>query len=98
MAAFITVADKLPTWDAIVASPMSAKLPDDAVARCIVVFSGVARIEKDTLGKFMTYLQRMDKEWQALFATSVMKSPQKQAFCVTNKEFKDWALANQWLF
>jgi len=28
----------------------------------------------------------------------VMKSPTKQAFCVVNKEFKDWALANQWLF
>jgi hypothetical protein len=98
MAAFFTVVDKLPTWDAIMHSPMTAKLPDDAVARCILVFSAITRIEKDTLSKWMTYVQRMDKEWQALFATSVMKSPQKQSFCVLNKEFKDWALANQWLF
>jgi hypothetical protein len=46
----------------------------------------------------MKYVQRMDMEWQALFATSVMKSPSKQSFCVMNKDFKDWALANQWLF
>ena len=98
MAAFFTVVDKLPTWDAIMHSPMTAKMPDDAVARCILVFSAITRIEKDTLSKWMTYVQRMDKEWQALFATSVMKSPQKQSFCVLNKEFKDWALANQWLF
>jgi hypothetical protein len=98
MQAFFTVVDKLPTWEQITKSPMTAKLPDDAVARCILVFGAIARVAKDTLGDFMQYVQRMDKEWQALFATSVMKSAQKQAFCVTNKEFKDWALANQWLF
>jgi hypothetical protein len=98
MQAFFTVVDKLPTWDQILSAPTTAKMPDDAVARCILVFSAIARVEKDTLGKWMQYVQRMDKEWQALFATSVMKSPAKQSFCVMNKEFKDWALANQWLF
>jgi len=98
MQAFFTVVDKLPTWEQILNDPKNAKLPDDAVARCILVFSAIARVEKDSLAKWMPYLQRMDKEWQALFATSVMKSPAKQAFCVMNKEFKDWALANQWLF
>ena len=95
--AFFTVVDKLPTWDAIIASPTTAKLPDDTIARCICVFSAIARVEKDTLSKWMTYVQRMDKEWQALFAKSVMKSD-KQSFCVMNKEFKDWALTNEWLF
>lgn len=98
MQAFFTVVDKLPTWDALIAAPETAKLPDDAVARCILVFSAIARVEKETLAKWMKYVQRMDKEWQALFATSVMKSPTKQAFCVMNKDFKDWALQNQWLF
>jgi hypothetical protein len=98
MQAFFTVVDKLPTWDAILNSPNTAKLPDDTVARCILVFSAITRVEKESLAKWMTYLQRMDKEWQALFCTSVMKSASKQAFCVMNKEFKEWALANQWLF
>lgn len=98
MQAFFTVVDKLPTWDQITTSPDTAKLPDDAVARCILVFSAIARVEKDTLSKWMQYVKRMDTEWQALFATSVMKSPAKQAFCVMNAEFKNWALANQWLF
>lgn len=97
MQAFFTVVDKLPTWDAIIASPTSAKLPDDTIARCICVFSAISRVEKDTLSKWMTYVQRMDREWQALFAKSVMKS-NKQSFCVMNKDFKDWALANEWLF
>ena len=98
MQSFFTVVDKLPTWEAIIASPLTAKLPDDTVAKCILVFAAITRVEKDTLSKWMAYAQRMDKEWQAMFATSVMKSPTKQAFCVTNKDFRDWALANQWLF
>lgn len=98
MQAFFTVVDKLPTWESIIRDPVKAKMPEDAVARCILVFSAIARVEKDTLPKWMEYVDRMDKEWQALFATSVMKSPVKQAFCVMNKEFKSWALANQWLF
>lgn len=98
MQAFFTVVDKLPTWDAILNDPKNAKLPEDTVAKCILVFSAVTRVTKDTLDKWMHYAKRMDKEWQALFATSVMKSSDKQSFCVMNKEFKDWALENQWLF
>ena len=99
MQAFIMVADKLPTWDSIIASPDTAKLPtDDVVAQCITVFSAVARVERDTLTPWMTYVNRMHKEWQALFAKSAMRSPTKQAFCVTNRAFKDWALANEFLF
>ena len=98
MQAFLTVADKLPTWEAIQTAPDKAKLPDDAVAKCIMVFSAIARVERDTLANWMAYMQRMDKEWQALFAKSVMRSPAKQSFCVLNRQFKDWALANQYLF
>lgn len=98
MQAFFTVVDKLPTWETVMASPAGAKMPDDTVAKCIMVFSAISRVDKETLSKWMTYCKRMDTEWQALFATSVMKSPSKQAFCVMNKDFKDWALANQWLF
>ena len=97
MQAFFTVVDKLPTWEQILANPTGAKMPDDAVARCILVFSAISRVDKETLSKWLTYSKRMDMEWQALFATSVMKSP-KQSFCVMNSDFKDWALKNQWLF
>jgi hypothetical protein len=98
MQAFFTVVDKLPTWDAIVANPTGAKMPDDTVAKCILVFAAITRVEKDTLSKFLQYVQRMDMEWQAFFATSIMKSTLKQPFAVLNKDFKDWALKNQWLF
>lgn len=97
MQAFLTIADKLATWDSIIASPKSAKLPDDPVAKCIAVFGAISRVDKDTLDPFMDYIERMEGPWQALFAKSIMKSG-KQSFCITNRKFKDWALKNQWMF
>jgi hypothetical protein len=98
MQAFFTVVDKLPTWEAIMDSPATAKVPDDAVAKCILVFSAITRVDKDTLPKWLKYADRLDKELQALFARSVVKSTSKQAMAVSNKEFVKWATDNQWLF
>lgn len=98
MQAFFTVVDKLPTWEQIIASPDVAKLPDDAVARCILVFGAIVRVEKDTLDNFLGYIQRMDKEWQAMFAQSLVKADTKKSFVLHNKLFRDWAAKNSWLF
>jgi len=98
MQAFFTVVDKLPTWEAIMDSPATAKVPDDAVAKCILVFSAITRVDKDTLPKWLKYADRLDKELQALFARSVVKSTSKQAMAVSNKDFVKWATDNQWLF
>ncbi len=98
MQAFFTVVDKLPTWEAICDSPASAKVPDDAVAKCILVFSAISRVDKDTLPKWLKYADRLDKELQALFARSIVKSSNKQAMAVSNKDFVKWATDNQWLF
>jgi ATPase family associated with various cellular activities (AAA) len=98
MQAFFTVVDKLPTWEAIMDSPNSAKVPDDAVAKCILVFSAISRVDKDTLGKWLKYADRLDKELQALFARSIVKSSTKQSMAVSNKDFVKWATDNQWLF
>jgi hypothetical protein len=98
MQAFFTVVDKLPTWESIMHSPETAKVPDDAVAKCILVFSAITRVDKDTLGKWLSYAERLDKELQALFARSIVKSSSKQTMAVSNKDFVKWATANQWLF
>lgn len=98
MQAFFTVVDKLPTWEAIMQSPATAKVPEDAVAKCILVFSALTRVDKDTLAKWLEYAERLDKELQALFARSLVKSSSKQAMAVSNKEFVKWATNNQWMF
>lgn len=96
--AYFTVVDKLPTKEQIIKTPDAAKLPDDTIARCLLVYGALTWVTKETLSPAMQYFKRMEKEWQAMLATSLMKIPAKQSFCVTNKDFKDWALANQWMF
>lgn len=97
MQAFFTVVDKLPTWEAVVKDPKGAKIPEDTVAKCIFVFSALAKVTKESFAPFMEYLHRFDPEWQALFAKSIIKSD-KQTIAISNKEFKEWALKNQYLF
>jgi hypothetical protein len=98
MQAFFTVIDKLPTWEAIINDPKGAKLPDDVVARCLTVFSAVSRVkDNQTIEKFMDYLMRMEKEWQALFARSVMSSSEKQKLAIRSDKFKQWAMDNHWM-
>ena len=97
MQAFFTVVDKLPTWEAVVKDPKGAKVPEDAVAKCIFVFSALAKVTKESFAPVMDYMHRLDPEWQALFAKSIIKS-EKQTIAISNKEFKEWALRNQYLF
>ncbi len=97
MQAFFTVVDKLPTWENVIKDPKGAMVPDDTVAKCIFIFSAIAKVTKESFTPFMDYLQRLDAEWQALFAKSIIKS-EKQSVAISNKEFKEWALKNQYLF
>ena len=100
MESFFTVVDKLPTWESIVADPTGAKLPGptDTIAKCLIVFSALSRVDAKSIDPWIDYVQRMDKEWQALFAKSGIKSESKQKILTNNAKFKKWAVDNQWAF
>jgi len=97
--AFVSLADKLPTLDSIKKDPHNAKVPDSAAAVCMVVYRTLATLEREWLGAWMTYLDRLDNEAQGLFANGV-RSPKysKQAIVMTSNEFTAWARAKGWLF
>lgn len=97
MVSFFTVVDKLPTWEAVIKDPEGVDVPDDVIAKCIFVFSALSRVEKNTLDDCLTYVDRMEKEWQALFCKTLVKSATKQAWVVMNDKFKKWARDNQWV-
>ena len=100
MQAFFTVVDKVPAWEAIIADPKNAKLPSehDVIAKCMIVFSALTRVDEKSIDAWITYSERMEMEWQALFAKSGMKSKSKQPILVHNTKFKAWAIKNQWAF
>jgi len=87
----------LPSWDSIMADPMKAQIPESPAAICMLVYSAVQRVEKDTINKWIKYMGRISKEAQGLFATSVMRT-QKKSVVGTSTEFVKWATANNYLF
>jgi hypothetical protein len=97
MQAFFTLVDKLPTWEQITTTPATAKVPDDPAARCLMVISAMQRMDAQTLTPWLTYLSRLDKEWQALFVTSTLRSKSSQPIVTRNRAFVDLARNNQWM-
>ena len=90
---------QLTPWDELVKSPETATVPTSAAASCMLVSKAVQRIDKDSIGAWMKFLNRIPKEAQGLFARSVMsdKCP-KRDVAARNTEFAVWAAANNFLF
>tara|TARA_R110000822_G_scaffold143417_3_gene281660 strand:+ start:567 stop:1742 length:1176 start_codon:yes stop_codon:yes gene_type:complete len=99
MMAFVKLADQLPSLDSIKKDPMTAKVPDSAAAVCMVVYRTLASLDASWINNWMTYMGRLDKEAQGMFANGV-RSPKysKQQLVMTNKGFTNWARENGYLF
>lgn len=93
----VKLSSDLPSWESIMDSPEKAQLPESPAAVCMLVYSAVQRVEKDTINKWIKYMSRISKEAQGLFATSVMRT-QKKSVVGTSTEFVKWATANNYLF
>lgn len=95
MSAFLHVADKLPTFDALMQDPSTIKLPEEIPALLIMLFGLIARIDtSETFDKIVTLVNRVThKELQTLFFTSVMRSS-KAAVAARNRMFTQWAAEN----
>jgi hypothetical protein len=94
MQAFIAYQDQLPSWDSILASPTTAKVPDSPGACCVLVYGAISKVDKANFGKVMEYLKRFEPEWQATFGISVAKHPERYAIAASHPAFRDWALEN----
>lgn len=95
--AMVKLANDIPSWDTIMANPDKAQVPESPAAVCMLVYSAVQRIEKDNINKWVKYMNRLAKEAQGLFATSVMRTG-KASTVGTSTEFIKWATANNYLF
>tara|TARA_R110000803_G_scaffold2117_7_gene7047 strand:+ start:37 stop:1128 length:1092 start_codon:yes stop_codon:yes gene_type:complete len=97
--AFVRLADQLPSLESIKNDPANAIVPSSASAVCMVVYRALATLEANWIDAWMTYMDRLDKEAQGLFANGV-RAPKygKQALVMTNKLFTAWALNHSYLF
>ncbi len=99
LAAFIALADKLPTREQIETDPMNAPVPDSPAAVCMVVYRALATIERKWVDPWLTYMNRLSKEAQGLFVNGV-RAPQysRRDYVVQNKKYQDWCMANNYMF
>lgn len=101
MAAFIEMADKLPTLDSIKKSPDTALVPDNVAAVCMVVYRVLGCIDKSWVEAWHTYLQRLPNEAQALFVNGVRsdKYNNERRIAVMNApSFTQWVHKFSYLF
>jgi hypothetical protein len=95
---FVEVADSLPSWEEICKSPNTATVPTSPAALCLLAFSAVQRVDRESIGKFFEYLKRTPKELQSVFCLTGMKNDEKKKLFLTSQSFVDWMRTNQYLF
>ncbi|WP_172973143.1 ATP-binding protein [Spiribacter salilacus] len=95
MEAFLSVADALPAFKTIVTEPESAKVPKSPIACVILVLSALTRVSAETIDAWMTYLPRLPREVQMMFATQAMRGSNALVFA-QSKTFTQWARENSW--
>ena len=95
---FTQVDSTLATWDSIVQTPNTATVPDASnfAANYITVFSAIHLVKRDTFSAWMTYLKRLPKEYQGVFARNVQEAP-AGVIAVENRAFIAWATENHWM-
>ena len=98
MMAFIDVADSLPTWQQIITNPLTAPVPTQHSALCLLAFNAVQRVDRTSIGKFFEYLKRTPKELQSVFCLTGMNNEDKKKLFLTSQSFVDWMRTNQYLF
>lgn len=99
LGAYIKLVDELPKQDEIKSNPLTAKIPSTSSAIVMVVYRALATMNKEFIDPFMEYLNRLDKEAQALFAMQV-RNPKynKQGIVMGNKKFTQWCIDNNFMF
>ena len=101
MAAFIDMADKLPTLDSIKNSPQSALVPASSAAICMVVYRVLGCIEKEWVASWLTYMQRLPNEAQAMFVNGVRAdkySDTRRSIVMNSPCFTQWVHKFSYLF
>jgi hypothetical protein len=99
LAAYIELADQIPTREAIMTDPLGAIVPTDSSGVCMIVYRTLATIERSWVSAWMTYLNRLPREAHGLFGNGVREPSYSRLDIVAqNKDYQQWALNNNYLF
>jgi hypothetical protein len=88
MEALVHLADQITPFDAVVADPSKAKLPDGAGAYFLMAFMMAGRVKEETLDAVMTYVGRWEQfEARTLFLTQLATNSSKVGWACKNRAF-----------
>ena len=107
LASYIKIGDQMPKLQEIKDTPDTAKVPTNETAVCMVVHRTLQTIERNWTDSWMTYMERLPKEAQGLFANAVRNAVAKSKSgqvnkrlieVTTSKSYMDWCLKNNYMF
>lgn len=94
MAAYIVLANQLPTWDSVLTNPDTTKVPDSVPAQLIMAYGGLSQFNMNpvasTADKLAEYFTRFPTEVTAVALSSMAKNPAT----MKSKVVVDWVKAN----
>jgi hypothetical protein len=87
MLAVLRLDAELPSWKEIIADPNTTKAPTNGAALAMLIYRAIVRVDADSFDNWLTYLGRLSREAQALFARQIMTpSSGKLKLAATNRE------------
>ena len=105
---FAKLAHQLPSIESIKTDPHNASVPKTAAALMMVIYRMMDVLDGQSIDPWFTYLQRIPRECQAVFASRVRqlssdlslhpKAAKLKKRILTNKVYTDWARDNNYLF
>ena len=99
--AFVKMASDMPKRADIIADPHGCRVPQQPGAVCLIVSGALQAMSADWAGAWVTYMQRLPMEAQAMFANAVSAKtydPERRAALMRCREYTDWVRTNTHLF
>jgi energy-coupling factor transporter ATP-binding protein EcfA2 len=100
LSAYLDLADQLPSWQSIMATPDKATVPTATPAQLMIAYGMSDKVRgvptKDLapiVETLVTYGNRMHLEVAAVAFIGMLRA---NVMCATNKKFQQWAGDNQW--
>ena len=93
------LADDLPKMTEVYGDPLNAQVPQTAAAQVMVVDKALATIDFQTIDNWITYMERLPRELQAMFVNTTRKNNYAKSDIVNNsKAYGDWCTKNHMLY
>lgn len=90
-AAFMRVIKELPSVDEIKIAPDTTDVPKSPATLHALTTSLAMATSKQSFGRFMQYVTRMEKEWQVVYIRDCLRRENAVKY---DKVFTDWSIAN----